>query len=154
MVCEQKFKQGQYLGCMGDPTLEHKVEAQAYHAKSVDGVHPCNLQVKVRTGRIGLDSNSQKFVVPDKFAVFQGGRYVTQDPEVQLFLETSCAPDLCSREEWEEIGMTQQMKDHRLRAKLSEKDTLLAKQNEELQRLRAQVRAPQESGKRKQPAAV
>lgn len=153
--CEKQFKQGQYLGCMGDATLEHKVQRKVYYAKSLDARHPCNLQVKVRTGRVALDVNSQKIVVPDKFAIFQGGRFETQDPETQAFIEANCTADLCDREQWEEIGMTQQMKDQRLRGKLTEKDTLLAKQAAELDRLRALAKVPPQeeavpaSGKRK-----
>jgi hypothetical protein len=141
-----------WKGCGGDLSLPHVVEPKTYYSRN-DG-----LMVHFRVKRIYTQANGTTAEIPDGIVSFKQGRLITDDPEVQLYLETKHT-DLLSKGQYEDLHVTEAVRTARLRTKVDEQAALLDKQNAELARLRAQKQEqPKESDDEKpedpEPAIV
>lgn len=128
--CEESFQSGKWLGCNGDQTQAHEVTPKTYFSHS-DG-----LTVHVRPERKMTDNSGNLVFLAGIFAEFRNGQYATASPEIQEVLDTK--DYLISKEVYVDSRLTEKQKLGRQVAKVEEQRQLIAKQQQELENLRAQ----------------
>lgn len=130
--CGETFKFGAWLGCHGDPTLEHKVTPRTFYSTQL------GLTVHVRAERSSMDGNGRRHVVMGKFAHFHAGQCTTDDPETQEIL---AARYPMSKEEFVEKTSLPGMREAHLKQQLLEQASALTAAQEENERLKAELAA-------------
>src|SRR5438128_9158721 len=80
-ACGETVPIGKWLGCFGDPSREHKVEAKTYYTEH-DG-----LQVSVIPEHRMMVEGGNLLFIPGVSAFFVGGQYTTDSPEIQHVLD-------------------------------------------------------------------
>jgi hypothetical protein len=152
-ACSNDFLSGNWLGCQGDPTRAHEVEAKTYYS-----IHD-ELNITVRCDK-NVMAGITLVNIAGKDARFRGGKHTTSDPETQEVLDNK--PYLLSQERYVEMRSTPELTVGRLRGQLEEKNALLQQARDEARRLREDIKnaenaKPAEekprSRSRQQPAA-
>lgn len=104
--CDEKFVSGKWLGCDGDLTKAHKVEAKVYYSPFP------GLCLAWKMDRAGFDNKGNKFSVPGKTAMFAGGTYKTSDPEEQQHFEEKVTY-LLTPDQFEELRLNDKVRAQR-----------------------------------------
>ena len=129
--CEETFKEGSWNGCGGDNSRPHIVEPKLYYVKND------NLIVHYRVAAKGVNPDGKAYDVPDGFVYFMGGQLVTDDPQVQVYMETKFH-GLITREQYEESRLSPELRNQRQKTVIQEQKNLLERQKAELEALRKQ----------------
>lgn len=131
-VCEKEFHTGQWLGCNGNATLEHRVPAKTYFAR--EG----SLSVTIRHDRSMMGGSGERVSIAGKDAHFLGGTFATTDPETQEVLDRKGY--LISKEQYVEMNTPDNMKNARLKATIEEQNKLLEAAKQEAAELRLKLK--------------
>ncbi len=155
--CDEKFVSGKWLGCDGDLTKAHKVEAKVFYSPFP------GLCLAWKMDRAGFDNKGNKFSVPGKTAMFAGGTYKTSDPEEQQHFEEKVTY-LLTPDQFEELRLSDKVRAQRsktrqvrtsrlLDAALKQLDVLNKEKAQMGARLTALERGRGAGGAETQPAA-
>ncbi len=119
--CGEEFSSGNWAGCYGVPTQEHKVERKMYYCSWSNGFQYC---LKKEKTLVIPDGDGQRTVqTPRKVARFHKGQFSTDDPEIQEVLDKDRR--FCSKEKFIDSKLTPQAKMRRREVVITEQQRLI-----------------------------
>lgn len=142
--CGEKFEYGDWEGCKKNAGGAHPVKAKTYYSKYPGYNHEWKM------GSAYTDPQGNKQVTAGKRAQFQGGTFITTDPEAQAFLdEETVRKVLITKEIYEKINTPVELRNERLQRKVEEQGGLMESQAARI----AELEAERGAGKsRRKPA--
>lgn len=149
--CGQTFKSGQWRGCGGDIGQAHVVEPKNYYHVSASFM--CFPVMDQRF----FDEHGNAHSIPGKTVRFKNGGYITDDPQIQEFLDSRKVGGLLTAEQYEEMNLKPEEKEARAKARLATEQKLRQKAEAELAELRARMQPgmqPAEAPQEHEEAAV
>lgn len=146
--CEEKFSPPRYDGCGGDESLRHKVEPKTFYSRN-DGLIIC-----WKEDRRFADKSGNFNYIPGQNAKFIGGTFTTSDPECQEVLARKGY--LLTREKYEHIRMTPELREGRLKATVAEQRDLLEASQARVRELEEEQAGskPKRTGKKRSPVSA
>ena len=135
--CDEEFLSGAWFGCRGNRTLKHSAEPRTFYSES-DSL----LVNSIPSHRL-LDGNGQPIEVVGKLSKFIGGTFTTTDPEEQEVLAKRCT---MTSEQYQEMRLTDQQKNARLRNANERLTTEVHDLKSQLEAQLAAKKAPKEGG--------
>lgn len=135
--CKKDFRSGEWLGCMGNQTWEHKLERRTFYSIEGAGV------VSVKPDSVLQVDGNKTLRIPGKVIAFVEGRYHTDDPETQEVLARRCP---MTKEAFIDYNSTDAMKAGRLKAVVTEQASALEAAQQENARLAAELAEAKNKG--------
>ena len=115
--CKDKFEYGDFEGCKKNAGGAHVVSPKAYYSK----YGGYNMEWKMGTKY--KDPQGNEHVTAGKRAQFQGGTFVTTDPEAQAYLDEQTSRGvLITKKLYVKINTTPELRNKRLEIQVEEKD--------------------------------
>jgi len=143
--CGDEFSSPRYDGCGGDESLRHKIEPKTFYSRNN------SLIICWKEDRRFTDKAGNFNYIPGSDARFIGGAFTTSDPECQEVLTRKGY--LLSREKYEHIRLTPELREARLKATVEQQRGLLEASQARVEELEAEKAGSKPKRKRK-PNAV
>lgn len=132
--CKVKFEYGDFEGCKKNAGGAHVVTPKTYYSK----YGGYNMEWKMGTKY--KDPQGNEHVTAGKRAQFQGGTFVTTDPEAQAYLDEQTERGvLITKKLYEKINTPVELRNSRLQIKVDEDAKLVATQAARIKQLEADV---------------
>lgn len=130
--CEKSFNYGDWEGCNRSETGEHQVKAKTFYSRYG------RYALEWKMGRTSIDKQGNPHSTRGKSARFQGGKYVTTDPEEQAFLEKEVEKKgLLTKEQYEKRNTPKELQVARLEQKTKDQQKLMDEQKGRIAELEA-----------------